>query len=243
MNRQAPLCESENFSVVKSCCKKKMRQEQLVKKTAEYVKNKLEGEASGHDWWHVYRVWKLAKKIGDLQEADLFIVELGALLHDIADWKFNNGDESVGPKIARQWLESLELEENDIAHICKIIKNLSFKGAGVIEKMDTIEGMVVQDADRLDAMGAIGVARCFAYGGHKNRLMYDPANKPVMHKSAKEYIESTGTSLNHFYEKLLLLKDRMNTKIGREIAQKRHDLMSNFLDNFFQEWDGKDLEF
>lgn len=220
---------------------KRNLQEELIQKTAEYVKSLMNGESSGHDWWHIKRVWTLSRKIGDMQEADLFIVEMAALLHDIADWKFTGGDDTVGPRLARSWLESLNIEEHDIAHICKIIKNISFKGAGVADKMDTIEGKVVQDADRLDAIGAIGIARCFAFGGNKNNLMHDPAIKPVMHKNAKEYIESKGTSVNHFYEKLLLLKDRMNTQVGAELAQKRHEIMQTFLDDFLVEWNGADL--
>ncbi|KKP29915.1 MAG: Metal dependent phosphohydrolase [candidate division TM6 bacterium GW2011_GWF2_30_66] len=235
------MYKSSSVSSSGSKCPKKIRQEQVIKKTADYVKKRLDGDSSGHDWWHVYRVWTLSKKIGDMEEADLFIVELSALLHDIADWKFTNGDETVGPKMAREWLESLSVDESDILHICKIIKDISFKGAGVNHKMDTMEGMVVQDADRLDAIGAIGIARCFAYGGYKNNIMHDPSFKPVAHKSAQEYLESKKTSINHFYEKLILLKDRMNTKTGVEIADKRHDIMIEFLDDFLEEWDGKDL--
>lgn len=232
---------SASFGALK--CPKKVRQEQLIQRTVEYVKIRLDGEPSGHDWWHIYRVWTLAKKIGDLEEADLFIVELAALLHDIADWKLADGDEEAGPNIAREWLESLSVDESDIAHICKIIRKMSFKGAGVSQaKMETIEGMVVQDADRLDAVGAIGIARCFTYGGFKNNIMHDPACEPINYKTAKEYLEAKSTSINHFHEKLFLLKDKINTKVGLEIAEKRHDLMLDFLDSFLAEWDGKDLE-
>ncbi|MFC1842685.1 HD domain-containing protein [Candidatus Dependentiae bacterium] len=219
---------------------KKSSQDDIVQKTAQYVRQKLEGEGSGHDWWHIYRVWKLAKNIGDVEEADLFIVELAALLHDIADWKFTGGDVDVGPKVAREWLASLGVDESDIAHICKIMKDMSFKGAGVSSDMQTREGMVVQDADRLDAIGAVGIGRCFAYGGYKKNMMHDPDLQPVMHNSAQEYITAKTTSINHFYEKLLLLKERMNTATARAVAQERHEFMDIFLEKFLSEWDGRD---
>src|SRR3989339_1633286 len=194
-----------------------MKQSEIIEKTKEYVQNKLSGESSGHDWWHIYRVWKNALNIGQHENVDLFVVQLAALLHDIADWKFNDGDLDIGPKIAREWLESLEVEEEIIAHVTQIIKEASFKGAGEIKRMPTLEGEVVQDADRLDAIGAIGIARTFAYGGNKNRLMYDPGKKPSLHKSKKEFLKNDGSSINHFYEKILLLKDRMNTKTAKKI--------------------------
>ncbi|MBA3064551.1 HD domain-containing protein, partial [Candidatus Woesearchaeota archaeon] len=188
-----------------------MNQNEIIKRTADYVKSKLDGEGSGHDWWHIYRVWKTAIEIGKKESADLFVVQLAALLHDIADWKFHSGDDSVGPKLAREWLEKLDVDENIISHVCKIIKQVSFKGAGVKSKIKTKEGMVVQDADRLDALGAIGIARAFAYCGHKGREIYNPDIKPEKHESFEQYKKSKGTTINHFYEKLLLLKDLMNT--------------------------------
>jgi uncharacterized protein len=209
--------------------------EEIINKTEDYVKSILLEESSGHDWWHIYRVWKLAKSIAEKEKADLFIVELAALLHDIADWKFTNGDEEVGPKLAREWLEPLGVEKKDIDHITEIIKDLSYKGAKVQTSMKTLEGKVVQDADRLDAMGAIGIARCFAYGGHKGREIYNPEIKPQLHDSADAYKNNKSPSINHFYEKLLLLKDLINTESAKAIAQKRHEFMEFFLVEFYKE--------
>lgn len=213
-------------------------QQEIIQKTAEYVRQTLEGESSGHDWWHAYRVWKLAQKIGALEGADSFVVELAALLHDIADWKFHDGDETVGPKTAAVWLEGLSVSKNVIDHVCDIIQTVSFKGAGVVTPMKTLEGKVVQDADRLDAIGALGIARCFAYGGSKGRSMYDPEQKVELHQTAQSYKKSNSPSLNHFYEKLFLIKDRINTKTARSIAQERHEYMKNFVDTFLAEWNG-----
>lgn len=210
----------------------------LIKKTADYVRNELDGEGSGHDWWHIYRVWQLAKHIAAKEEADLQVVELAALLHDIADWKFHNGDTEAGPRKAREWLEQQGADENIIEHVCEIIRTISYKGAGVATPMKTREGMIVQDADRLEAMGAIGIARAFAYGGHKNRQMYDPEDKPELHQSFEDYKSSKGHTINHFYEKLLLLKDRMNTDEGKRIAQGRHEYMEEYLKRFYEEWEG-----
>lgn len=216
-----------------------MNKEQIVSQTAEYIKEKLSGEGSGHDWWHVFRVWKNAVHIGKEENADLFVVELAALLHDIADWKFQDGDDAVGPQMAREWLEKLAVAENIIVHVCEIIKDASFKGAGVVAKMKTIEGMVVQDADRLDAIGAIGIARAFAYGGSKGREMHNPEIKPEKHESFAEYKKNKSSTINHFYEKLLLLKELMNTATAKTMAEKRHKVMEEFLNEFFQEWEGK----
>lgn len=215
-----------------------MDKERIITSVAEEVKAKLEGEESGHDWWHIFRVWNLAKEITKKENADTFIVELAALLHDIADWKFNAGDESVGARIARQMLGRYPISETDIDHICDIISTSSFKGAGVNEKMTTIEGMIVQDADRLDAVGAIGIARVFAYGGHKGRVIYDPGQKPAIHETKEAYMTNESPSINHFFEKLLLLKDRMNTATAKRIAENRHLFMEGFLDRFFKEWEG-----
>jgi len=215
-----------------------IEQQEQIEKTAVYVRQTLQGEASGHDWWHAHRVWSLAKKIGQAEGADFFIVELAALLHDIADWKFHDGDETIGPKTAQTWLESISVESNVIEHVCEIIKTISFRGAGVFTPMKTLEGKVVQDADRLDAIGAIGIARCFAYGGSKGLGVYDPKKKAELHQSAQAYKNSKSTSLNHFYEKLFLVKDRINTKMGQVIAKQRHEYMKAFVDEFLAEWNG-----
>jgi len=217
-----------------------MDKNQIIIQTAKYIKLRLNGEGSGHDWWHVYRVWKNAVHIAESEEADLFIVELAALLHDIADWKFNDGNDDIGPQMAKEWLESLNVEENVVVHVCNIIQDISFKGAGVATNMKTKEGMIVQDADRLDAMGAIGISRAFAYGGSKGREMYNPELKPENHNSFEQYKNSKGSSINHFYEKLLLLKELMNTETARKIAEKRHVFMEEYLSEFFLEWEGKD---
>ena len=211
---------------------------QIIDNTAQYIKGRLSGEASGHDWWHVYRVWKMAKRIGKEENADMFVVELAALLHDISDWKFNDGDDDIGPKLAREYLQTQNVNEQNIAHICEIIKDLSFKGAKVKTKMKTLEGMVVQDADRLDAIGAIGIGRTFAYGGHKGYEMHNPEIKPELHDSFEKYKHSNSNTINHFYEKLLLLKDLMNTKSAKKLAKHRHEVMEEFLKEFFAEWDG-----
>lgn len=211
----------------------------VIKKTESFAKDKLLGEGTGHDWWHVFRVWELAKVIGKKEKADLFIVELSALLHDIADWKFYHGDETIGPKVAREWLEKLKVEQKIIEKVCHIVEHVSFKGAGVESKMQTLEGKIVQDADRLDAIGAIGIARAFAYGGSKGRELYNPTIKPKQYKTFEEYKKSDGPTINHFYEKLLLLKDRMNTTTGKRFAESRHKYLEGFLKRFYKEWGGK----
>lgn len=217
-----------------------MNKESILTQTEQHVRETLSGEGSGHDWWHVYRVWKNAINIAQHERVDVFIVELAALLHDIADFKLYGGDETVGPKVARLWLESQATDETAIEHVCEIIKEISFKGANVESRMTTKEGMVVQDADRLDAIGAIGIGRAFTYGGYKNRPMYDPDINPRLHNSFEEYKSNKSPTINHFYEKLLLLQDLMNTETARKIALKRHIFMENFLEQFFLEWDGKD---
>jgi uncharacterized protein len=210
-----------------------------VAKTQAYVREHLTGESSGHDWWHVYRVWRTAVQIGSEEGADLYVVQLAALLHDVADAKFHDGDEAIGPRTAVEWLRSLDVDESTITHVAQIIRDLSFKGAGVPTPMPTREGMVVQDADRLDALGAIGIARAFAYGGFGGRVLYDPASAPVMHATVDEYRSHRGSTVNHVFEKLLLLKDRMNTESARRIAGERHQFIEHFLRQFFAEWDGK----
>lgn len=217
-----------------------MTQQQLINKTADFVKQKFSTEPTGHDWWHMYRVWQLAKQINlDEKTADPLVVELAALLHDIADWKFHDGDMEAGPRAAREWLESLHASEDKILHIEDIIRNTSFKGSGVASTLKTIEGKIIHDADKLDAIGAIGIARAFAYGGSKSRNMHDPELVPTIHKSFEEYKNARGTTINHFHEKLLLLKDRMYTTTGQKIAQHRHEYMQKFLDEFHNEWSGK----
>lgn len=214
-----------------------MNKKEIIDKTKEYVKQTLAGQSGDHDWWHIYRVWKLAQTIGEKENADSFVVQLAALLHDIADWKFHGGDTTIGPKKAREWLESIHVEQETIVHVCDIIKNMSFKGAGVQDSMKTKEGMIVQDADRLDALGAIGIARAFSYGGKKNRELYNPTINPESHKTFEQYKTSVGTTINHFYEKLLLLKSRMHTQTAKRIAEERHKFMEEFLKRFFEEWE------
>ena len=216
-----------------------MDQEGVVARTQAFVRERLEGEASGHDWWHVHRVWRTAMEIGREEGVDLFVVQLAALLHDIADAKFHDGDEEIGPRTASDWLRSLDVDEQTVAHVAAIIRDLSFKGAGVETPMSTREGMVVQDADRLDALGAIGIARAFAYGGSRGQVLCDPEDSPVMHATADEYRSHRGSTLNHFCEKLLLLKDRMNTESARRIAGERHRFIERFVSQFYDEWDGR----
>lgn len=216
-----------------------MNSEIIIEKTAAYVKQSLTNAEGGHDWWHIYRVWKTAKTIAAQENADLVVVELGALLHDIADSKFHNGDESIGPQKARAFLNTLHVDENIITHIENIIKNISFKGGKEVSSFSSKELDIVQDADRLDAIGAIGIARAFNYGGYKNRKLYDPTIKPNLHKTKEEYKNSDDPTLNHFYEKLFLLKDRMNTQAGKRIAEQRHQFMQQYVDQFYKEWEGE----
>lgn len=216
-----------------------MTQESIIEHTISYVKSALADAEGGHDWWHIYRVWQLSKHIAASEKADLMVVELGALLHDIADSKFNDGDETVGPTKAREFLKSLEIEDYIISHVENIIKNISFKGGNEAQQFKSLELDIVQDADRLDAMGAIGIARTFNYGGFKNREMYNPDIQPIVNMTKEEYKNSSAPTLNHFYEKLLLLKDRMNTNTGKQMAEKRHLYMESYLNEFFKEWNGE----
>jgi uncharacterized protein len=213
--------------------------ERAVERTQEFVRERLSGEATGHDWWHVQRVWRTALEIGREEGADLYVVQLAALLHDVADAKFHEGDQQIGSRVAADWLRSLEVDERTIEHVAAIIRGVSFKGAGVETPMATREGMVVQDADRLDALGAIGIARAFAYGGFRGQPLHDPEAAPVRHTSAEEYAAHRGSTINHFAEKLLLLRDRMNTETARRIAEARHRFMEDYLREFFAEWDGR----
>ena len=217
-----------------------MDQNEIIQKTVEYVKQEFSDDSSGHDWWHIYRVWKNAITICEREKADLFIVQLAALLHDLDDWKFNELEDET-PVRAKAWLDSVSVDPITAEAVCEIIKHISYKGAGVENKMDTLEGFIVQDADRLDAIGAIGIGRAFAYGGYKGRMMYDPESPHQMHASFEEYKNSKSATINHFYEKLLLLKDMMNTKTGKRIAEERHAVMVKFLDQFMAEWEGKDI--
>ncbi len=209
----------------------------VLSKTTAYVRDQLQGDSSGHDWWHIHRVVNNAKFIGKRENADMFIVELAALLHDIGDWKFFDGDETAGPKITREWLGQLGVSDATIDRVCTIIGELSFKGAGTPTPMSTLEGQIVQDADRLDAIGAIGIARAFAYGGHKGREIHNPGIEPQLHQTFEDYKKSNGTTINHFYEKLLLLKNRMNTASARHLAEQRHRYLEQFLETFMNEWD------
>lgn len=215
------------------------KQKEIIAKTLEFVKKELAGAEGGHDFWHIYRVWNNAKLIGKGENANMFIVEIGALLHDIADSKFYDGDEEIGPKKAREYLISLGVENDVLEHVDKIIRNISFKGGNFVQEFRSKELDIIQDADRLDAIGAIGIARTFNYGGHKGREMYNPDIKPNLTMSKEEYKKSNAPTINHFYEKLLLLKDRMNTKTGKELALKRHEFMLMFLEEFYSEWEGK----
>jgi len=217
-----------------------MTQQDILQKTVDYVKQEFSNDSSGHDWWHIYRVWKNAITVCEREKADSFIVQLAALLHDLDDWKFNaSADEN--PLRAKVWLDSLNLDSSITDAVCHIITRISYKGAGVENEMDSPEGSIVQDADRLDAIGAIGIARAFAYGGYKGRPIYDPDSPPQMHASFEQYKNSNSATINHFHEKLLLLKDKMNTVTAKRIAERRHDVMVQFLDRFMDEWEGKDV--
>lgn len=215
-----------------------MDKKQIIEFTIDFVKEQLANAEGGHDWWHIYRVWQNAKTIASQEKADLFIVELGALLHDIADSKFHNGDEIKGPSIAREFLKNLKVEESVINHVVNIIQHISFKGGHNECQFKSIELDIIQDADRLDALGAIGIARAFNYGGFKNRKIYDPTIPPNPQQTKEEYKNSTAPTLNHFHEKLLLLKDRMNTVTGKKMAENRHQFLLTYLETFHREWEG-----
>lgn len=211
----------------------------IIDNTILFVRQKLENAEAGHDWFHIERVYKNALLIAQDEVCDIQIIKLGALLHDIADSKFNDGDETIGPKVARAFLESQKVSEEIIVHVVNIIENISFKGGNFEKKFNSIELEIVQDADRLDAIGAIGIARTFNYGGFKNRQLYNPEIAPKLNMSKEEYKKSEAPTINHFYEKLLLLKDKMNTKTGKQLAQERHKFMELFLSQFYAEWDGE----
>lgn len=209
----------------------------IVEKTVSFVRKTLENAEGGHDWWHIHRVWTNARRIAETERCNLLIVELAALLHDIADSKFHNGDEEIGPRAAGKFLKSIHVEPQVIEHVQQIIRNISFKSGFDKASFRSKELAVVQDADRLDAMGAIGVARAFNYGGFKGREIYNPEIPPNLNMSKEEYKNSSSPSINHFYEKLLLLKDKMNTATGRQLAEQRHDFMELYLKQFYAECD------
>lgn len=216
-----------------------MNKNQIIQNTIHFVKETLKGSEGGHDWFHIERVYKNALLISENEKVDRFIVQLGALLHDIADAKFYDGDESIGPKKAKDFLIMQHVDEDIIIHIENIILFISYKSSlDINEKFTSPELDVIQDADRLDAIGAIGIARCFNYGGFKNRPIYDPEIKPNLKMTKEEYKKSNAPTINHFYEKLLLLKDQMNTITGKFLAEERHNYMKGFLNEFYKEWKG-----
>ncbi|WP_319482586.1 HD domain-containing protein [uncultured Draconibacterium sp.] len=211
-------------------------QKQLIPATEHFIKQHFASDSSGHDWWHIHRVRNMAIHLAEKEGGNLFLIEMAALLHDLDDWKLGNGENTSKTK---SWLTNIEIDKKDAERIEQIIEQVSFKGAGVETKADSLEAQIVQDADRLDAIGAIGIARTFAYGGSKGRLLHHPDIEPQLHNSFEDYKKTTAPTINHFYEKLLLLKDRMNTKAAQEIAEERHRFMENFLVQFFLEWDCK----
>ena len=210
----------------------------LIENTIQFVKQELANAEGGHDWFHIERVYKNSLLIAKSEQCNLLVVQLGALLHDIADSKFHNGDENVGPKKAFRFLKNLNVDDFIVNEVIDIIKNISFKGGNFDKISYSIELQIVQDADRLDAIGAIGIARTFNYGGFKNRVIYNPDIAPNLNMTKEEYKNSESPTLNHFYEKLLLLKDKMNTQTGKNIANQRHQFMELFLENFYKEWNG-----
>lgn len=213
--------------------------QQIIDQTINFVKATLAEAETGHDWFHIERVYKTAKTINAIEKGDELVVALAALLHDIADSKFNNGDEEIGPQKAGEFLKSINVADEISIHVQQIIKNMSFKASFEQINFSSKELNIVQDADRLDAIGAIGIARAFNYGGYKNRVLYDPEIKPNLNMTKEEYKNTTAPTINHFYEKLLLLKDLMKTPSGKLMAQQRHDFMHEYLNQFYQEWEGK----
>jgi len=218
-----------------------MNQNAIIKKTKNFVQQRFNGAEGGHDWFHTKRVLENAMRIGKEENADLFVVQMAALLHDVADAKFHEGDETLGPKIASKLLTELNVDESSRGHIIKIIETVSFKNSlsSTEKRFNSIELQVVQDADRLDAIGAIGIARAFNYGGFKNRELYNPEIAPNVKMGKEEYKNSSAPTINHFYEKLLLLKGKMNTSAGKKLAENRHAFMLKYLDQFYREWEGK----
>jgi uncharacterized protein len=215
-----------------------MKESEAIRKTEDFISSHFKNEGSGHDWFHVNRVRKMAISIGSSEGCDLFVVEMAALLHDLDDWKLN-GHKTNEVSKTENWLNQLSIDPKISSFILRIIAEVSYKGAGTETPVSSVEASVVQDADRLDAIGAIGIARTFAYGGHKSRLIYDPSVPPLMHADFGEYQNSSAPTINHFYEKLLLLKDRMNTETAKKIAKSRHDFMEKYLSQFYDEWEAK----
>jgi uncharacterized protein len=213
-----------------------MHHDEIIDNTVLFVKETLKDAESGHDWFHIERVWKIAKQISKLENCDHFIIEMAALLHDIADSKFHHGNEEIGPELALKYMNSIQIDEEISTQIVNIIRNISFKGGHKHSDFNSIELQIVQDADRIDALGAIGIARAFNYGGFKNRSLYDPEIKPQLNMSKEAYKNSAAPTINHFYEKLLLLKDKMNTESGKKMAEERHLFMEKFLEQFYKEW-------
>ncbi|MFC4211672.1 HD domain-containing protein [Pedobacter lithocola] len=211
----------------------------VIKTTIDFVKKTLENAEAGHDWFHIERVYKTALTINHAEKGDELIVALAALLHDIADPKFNNGNEELGPQVAEDFLKSIYVSEDIIKQVKLIIQNMSFKNSFDKQSFTSKEMEIVQDADRLDAIGAIGIARAFTYGGFKNRVLYDPSIPPEQHQNKESYKNTSAPTINHFYEKLLLLKDMMNTTEGKRIALERHNFMLLYLDHFYAEWEGR----
>lgn len=214
---------------------------EIITETVHFVQTRLANAEGGHDWWHIQRVWTNAKVIAQTEKVDQVIVELAALLHDIADSKFHDGDEEIGPRTAHEFLTSLEVDTAIVDHVVNIIRSVSFKGGHNEDGFHSPELAVVQDADRLDAIGAIGIARAFNYGGHKGRGLYDPGVPPNLNMTKEEYKNSPAPTINHFYEKLLLLKDKMNTETGKKMAEERHRFMEDYLDQFYKEWNGAEM--
>ena len=210
-----------------------------IQKTIDFVKKTLANAEAGHDWFHIERVFETAKTINEQENGNPLVVAFAALLHDIADPKFNHGDEELGPNMAAAFLESIAVDPEIIAHVKLIIQNMSFKNSFDAGSFTSKEMQIVQDADRLDAIGAIGIARAFTYGGFKNRVLYDPAIQPEAHLTKESYKNTTAPTINHFYEKLLLLKDMMNTETGKIMATERHNFMLLYLEHFYKEWSGK----
>jgi len=216
-----------------------MDKQSILQKTAEYIQQEFSGDSSGHDWHHIARVRQNARRICAREGGDSFVVELSALLHDLDDWKFNDHEDDT-PRKAEAWMQACGVEEEIARRVCRVIASVSYKGAGEKNQIESLEGCIVQDADRLDAIGAIGIGRAFAYGGYKNRPMYDPNSPPKLHATFEEYKSSKSATINHFYEKLLLLKERMNTAAAKELAEERHEFMLQFLEQFMKEWGNAD---
>jgi uncharacterized protein len=207
----------------------------IIEQTVSFVQKTLENAEGGHDWWHIHRVWTNARYIAQNEDCDLLVVELAALLHDIADSKFHNGDEEIGPATAANFLNSINVSADIVEHVQQIIRHMSFKASFDKAGFHSNELAIVQDADRLDAIGAIGIARAFSYGGFKDREIYNPNIKPNLNMTKEEYKNTTAPTINHFYEKLLLLKDKMNTGTGKRMALQRHNFMEDFLKQFYSE--------